>query len=38
VLAAFVKIEKRLGHRASRDAANREPPKDPGASPEDLGG
>ena len=29
VLAAFVKVEKRLGHHASRDAANREPPKDP---------
>jgi putative Mg2+ transporter-C (MgtC) family protein len=27
VLAAFVKIEKRLGHHASNDAANREPPK-----------
>jgi putative Mg2+ transporter-C (MgtC) family protein len=38
VLAAFVKVEKRLGHRASRDAADREPPKDSGASPEDLGG
>ena len=38
VLAAFVKIEKRLGHRAFRDATDREPPKDPGASPEDLGG
>ena len=27
VLAAFVKVEKRLGHHASNDAANREPPK-----------
>lgn len=26
VLTAFVRIEKRLGHRASKDAANREPP------------
>ena len=26
VLAAFVKVEKRLGERASRDAANRKPP------------
>ena len=25
VLAAFVKVEKRLGHRASQDAANRKP-------------
>jgi len=30
VLAAFVKLEKKLGHRASRDAANRPPPVDPG--------
>jgi putative Mg2+ transporter-C (MgtC) family protein len=36
VLAAFVKIEKRLGHRASRDAANREPPTDPGKPPDEL--
>jgi len=26
VLAAFVKVEKRLGNRASHDAANRKPP------------
>jgi putative Mg2+ transporter-C (MgtC) family protein len=26
VLAAFVKVEKHLGHHASRDAANRPPP------------
>jgi putative Mg2+ transporter-C (MgtC) family protein len=26
VLAAFVKVEERLGHHASRDAANRPPP------------
>lgn len=30
VLAAFVKVEKKLGHRASQDAANRPPPGDPG--------
>jgi putative Mg2+ transporter-C (MgtC) family protein len=29
VLGAFVRVEKRLGHRASHDAADREPPKDP---------
>ena len=27
VLAAFVKVEKHLGHHASNDAANREPPR-----------
>jgi putative Mg2+ transporter-C (MgtC) family protein len=36
VLAAFVKVEKHLGHRASHDAANRGPPKDPGKPPDDL--
>lgn len=30
VLAAFVKVEKRLGHRASRDAVNRDPSPPPG--------
>jgi putative Mg2+ transporter-C (MgtC) family protein len=29
VLAAFVKVEKRLGHHASQDAANRSPPSIP---------
>jgi hypothetical protein len=29
VLAAFVKVEKRLGHLASKDAANRKPPDRP---------
>ena len=38
VLAAFVKIEKRLGHRASRDAANREPPDGPATRPDDMDG
>jgi putative Mg2+ transporter-C (MgtC) family protein len=37
VLAAFVNIEKRLGHRASKDAANRPPPGTP-ASYDDDGG
>jgi putative Mg2+ transporter-C (MgtC) family protein len=37
VLAAFVKVEKRLGHRASHDAANREPPKDPAEGPDESG-
>jgi putative Mg2+ transporter-C (MgtC) family protein len=39
VLAAFVKVEKRLGHRASQDAANRKPPDDAkGDSPrQDVG-
>src|SRR5690242_6344532 len=27
VLAAFVKLEQKLGHRASQDAANRPPPR-----------
>src|ERR1700733_3829112 len=36
VLAAFVKVEKRLGNRASKDAANRKPPDVP-SSPEDDG-
>jgi putative Mg2+ transporter-C (MgtC) family protein len=34
VLSAFIKLEEKLGHRASRDAANRppaDPPEDPGA-------
>ncbi len=29
VLAAFVRLEQRLGHRASQDAANRPPPRNP---------
>jgi uncharacterized membrane protein YhiD involved in acid resistance len=34
VLAAFVKVEKRLGHLASQDAANRKPPEEAqGSSP-----
>ena len=39
VLAAFVKVEKRLGHRASQDAANRKPPDEAkGDSPrQDVG-
>jgi putative Mg2+ transporter-C (MgtC) family protein len=37
VLTAFVKIEKRLGHRASKDAANREPPGTPGSLDGDSG-
>lgn len=37
VLTAFVKIEKCLGHRASKDAANRPPPGSPGALDEDGG-
>jgi putative Mg2+ transporter-C (MgtC) family protein len=39
VLAAFVKVEKRLGHRASQDAANRKPPDEAkGDSPrQDIG-
>ena len=36
VLAAFVSVEKRLGHHASRDAANREPPKDAGKLPDEF--
>jgi putative Mg2+ transporter-C (MgtC) family protein len=30
VLAAFVKVERHLGHLASKDAANRKPPGTPG--------
>ena len=37
VLAAFVKVEKRLGHHASKDAANREPPKDQRSVDQDSG-
>lgn len=37
VLAAFVKVEMRLGHRASKDAANRPPPGSQGAVDEDSG-
>jgi putative Mg2+ transporter-C (MgtC) family protein len=39
VLAAFVKVEKRLGHRASQDAANRKPPDKGQDSPpsQDIG-
>ncbi len=36
VLAAFVKVEKRLGHHASQDAANR-PPPDKRQPPRDQG-
>ena len=37
VLAAFVKVERRLGHHASHDAANRPPPdkKPPSSTTED---
>jgi len=37
VLAAFVKVEKRLGHHASKDAANRAPPKGQGPVDQDSG-
>jgi hypothetical protein len=37
VLAAFVKVEKRLGNRASKDAANRKPPDAPPTSEDDGG-
>jgi putative Mg2+ transporter-C (MgtC) family protein len=37
VLAAFVKVEKRLGHLASQDAANRKPPDKAQGSPPDDG-
>jgi putative Mg2+ transporter-C (MgtC) family protein len=39
VLAAFVKVEKRLGHRASQDAANRKPPAEANSNPprQDVG-
>src|SRR5580658_7675849 len=30
VLAAFVRVEKSLGNLASKDAANRKPPREPG--------
>jgi putative Mg2+ transporter-C (MgtC) family protein len=34
VLGAFAKVEKLFGSRASHDATNRKPPKDPGEPPE----
>jgi putative Mg2+ transporter-C (MgtC) family protein len=34
VLAAFVKVEKSLGHLASRDNANRKPPAENGPDPD----
>jgi putative Mg2+ transporter-C (MgtC) family protein len=36
VLAAFVKVEQRLGNLASSDAANRKPPGTPGAGSPDV--
>lgn len=37
VLQAFVKIEMRLGHRASKDATNRPPPSSQGGAADDDG-